>query len=179
MASVADRALVLGLGGNLGGDAAIIERMRHARDALSSWGTVVTSPVYRTAAIGPAQPDYLNAALAIAMNDAADRLPPHAIIDRVLAVENELGRVRSSSDQRFAARTIDIDVLLWGQRIVHEASLRIPHPRLVQRRFALAPLIELLGEDVIVPGDGRSLMDCWDALRREKQIVELTTLSID
>ena len=97
----------------------------------------------------------------------------------MLAVESELGRVRKNTEERFAARTIDIDVLLWGQRIVDEASLHIPHPRLVQRRFALAPLIELLGEEVVVPGDGRSLIDCWDALRSERQVVELTKLSID
>ena len=179
MTQVADRALVLGLGGNLGGDAAIIARMRHARDAFASWGKVIASPVYRTAAIGPAQPDYLNAAVAIAMNDVADQLLPREIIERVLAVESELGRVRKNTEERFAARTIDIDVLLWGQRIVDEASLHIPHPRLVQRRFALAPLIELLGEEVVVPGDGRSLIDCWDALRSERQVVELTKLSID
>jgi 2-amino-4-hydroxy-6-hydroxymethyldihydropteridine diphosphokinase len=161
--------IVVGLGGNVGGDDAVLVRMRAVRDALAAWGPVRASRVYRTAPVGgPPQPDYLNAALAIAATPAPT---PRELIETVLEIERLCGRVRET-EVRWGPRPIDIDVLLWGSRIVDVPGLRVPHERLAERRFVLAPLIDLLGEDTVIPGDGRSLGVCWATIT--DQSVELT-----
>lgn len=171
MSAVPTRALVIGLGGNLGEERAIVERFRAARAALADLGPSVVSPVYRTAPQGPPQPDYLNAAMAFSVDAAT--LAPADLIARVLAVEAAQGRVRDAAAP-LGPRTLDLDVLAWGPRQVAIPGLTLPHPRLHLRRFALAPMIDLLGEDVVLPGLTMSLMDAWDALRAEGQVVERT-----
>ena len=165
--------IVLGLGGNVGGDDAVLARMRAVRDAVAAWGRVRPSHVYRTAPIGPAQPDFLNAALAI---DARPAPTPRELIENVQELERLLGRARER-EARWGPRPIDIDVLVWGARVIDEPGppwLRVPHPSLAERRFALAPLIELVGEDAVLPGDGRPLRVCWDTLADQR--VERTGL---
>jgi 2-amino-4-hydroxy-6-hydroxymethyldihydropteridine diphosphokinase len=168
--------IVVGMGGNVGGDDAVLARMRHVRDALAAWGRVRVSAVYRTAPVGgPVQDDYLNAALAVAARPAPT---PRELIESLQELERLLGRARES-EPRWGPRTIDLDVLLWGERIVdHEGPprLRVPHERLASRRFALAPLIDLVGDDLVLPGDGRSLRVCWDTLSDQR--VDRTSLSI-
>ena len=165
--------IVLGLGGNVGGDDAVLARMRAVRDALAAWGRVRASRVYRTAAIGgPAQPDFLNAALAV---DARPAPTPRELIDFVQEVERLCGRARAT-EVRWGPRPIDVDVLLWGERVVDHERLRVPHERLAVRRFALAPVIDLVGDDLVLPGDGRTLRVCWDTLSGQR--VDLTGLSI-
>lgn len=117
--------IVLGLGGNLGTDVEIVERFRAARDVL---GGVRSARLYRTAPIGPEQPPYLNSAI----------LVDDVTLERVHAVEVQLGRVR---DVRWGPRTIDIDILVADRPI--EGAI-VPHPRLLERRFALAPLSDLV-----------------------------------
>jgi 2-amino-4-hydroxy-6-hydroxymethyldihydropteridine diphosphokinase len=92
------------------------------------------------------QPPFLNAAAAV-----DTELGPRALLDLLLAVERELGRTREGP--RFGPRTIDLDLLLYGDEIVDEPGLAVPHPRLHERRFALEPLAEL-GPDLVVPGRG-------------------------
>jgi 2-amino-4-hydroxy-6-hydroxymethyldihydropteridine diphosphokinase len=166
--------LVIGLGGNLGSDAAIVERFRRARDAFAVWGRVSASPIYRTAPIGPPQPPYLNAALAITI-DSPEPLPIE-LITGVLEIERGLGRTRIG-EARGAPRTIDLDVLLWGARHATwpgPPQLVVPHPRLIERRFAIDPAIDVVG-DVVVPGTTRRLSE-WraraigDALRTALQM---------
>jgi 2-amino-4-hydroxy-6-hydroxymethyldihydropteridine diphosphokinase len=167
--------IVLGLGGNVGGDDVVLARMRAVRDALAAWGRVRASPVYRTAPIGPAQPDFLNAALAI---DARPAPTPRELIETVQELERLCGRERGR-EARWGPRPIDVDVLLWGARVIDEPGppwLRVPHPELARRRFALAPLIDLVGEDVVLPGDGRPLRVCWATLSDQR--VERTGLLI-
>jgi 2-amino-4-hydroxy-6-hydroxymethyldihydropteridine diphosphokinase len=168
-------AIVLGLGGNVGGDDVVLARMRAVRDALAALGDVRASPVYRTAPIGPAQPDFLNAALVI---DARPAPSPRELIETVQELERLCGRDRAR-EVRWGPRPIDIDVLLWGAREIDEPGptwLRVPHPELVRRRFALAPVIDLLGEDAIVPGDGRTLRACVAATADQR--VALTELAL-
>jgi 2-amino-4-hydroxy-6-hydroxymethyldihydropteridine diphosphokinase len=151
--------LVIGLGGNLGGDAAVLERFARARAAFTAWGAVRGSTVYRTAAIGGPGPDFLNAALAIAVDPPAPL--PADLVANVLAIEAGLGRDRRG-EARNGPRAIDLDVLLWGERVARYDGLAVPHPRLHERRFALAPLRELVGDDVVVRG--RTLRAWYDAL---------------
>ena len=131
-------------------DAAIVERFRRARHALAALGELRSAPLYRTAPIGPAQPAYLNTAVRIRLAD----VQPAELIATLLEIERLLGRERST-ESRWGPRPIDLDVLVWGARTVDwegPPRLRVPHPRLAERRFALRPLVELLGPDFVIPG---------------------------
>ena len=177
MRSLAPATLVVGLGGNEGGDDAVVARMGRAVEALAPWGRVRTSSVYRTAPWGGvAQAPYLNAAALVGLDEPAPT--PRELIEAVLEIERLLGRDRSR-EARWGARPIDIDVLLWGPEVIDwrgPPALEVPHPRLAERAFALVPVIELVGEDVALPGDGRTL----EQIRRTlgDQGVELTDLSL-
>lgn len=146
-----DDRVILGLGGNLGDDAAVLERFAGAVRALAAWGPVHASRVYRTAPVGPAQPDYLNAALAFA---APEDLAASSLLREVQTIEYALGRRRVGGELRWGPRAIDLDVLLWGGKVLRRtgAPLLVPHLQLTRRRFALQPTIDLLGPDLAVPG---------------------------
>jgi 2-amino-4-hydroxy-6-hydroxymethyldihydropteridine diphosphokinase len=124
---------VVGFGANLGDRLAT---MRAALRALEGVARVEeTSRVYVTAPVGPPQPEYLNAAARVAFDGDVEQL-----LDALLAIEASLGRVR---DARFGPRTIDLDVL-WAEGVAIDTSrLVVPHPRLHERAFALAPLLEV------------------------------------
>ena len=141
--------LVIGLGGNVGTEAAIVARFGHARAALGALRALRSAPLYRSAAIGPEQPAFLNTAVCIAYADGQ----PAELIATVLEIERLLGRARAL-EARWGPRPIDLDVLVWGARIVHTPELEVPHPRLGERKFALAPLVALLGEAFVVPALG-------------------------
>jgi len=137
----------LGLGSNLG------DRRAHLEAALAGLrrlGTLVavarwieTEPVG-----GPPQGPYLNGAAVV-----ETALAPRALLDAALALEREAGRVRGP---RHGPRPLDIDLLLCDDRILDEPGLRVPHPRLHERRFVLEPLAEIAG-DWVVPGTGRTV----------------------
>ena len=96
------------------------------------------------------QPRFLNGAAAV-----ETELEPRELLDRLLAVERALGRDRTGP--RFGPRTVDLDLLVYGDRVVDEPGLTVPHPRLAERRFALEPLAEL-EPDLALP-DGRRVSD--------------------
>jgi len=127
---------ILGLGGNLGDPR---ELMAEAiRQLATDPGIVLesVSALYRTPPWGKTdQPAFLNAAVKVETSLSARQL-----LDTILAVEKELGRERK---ERWGPRTIDIDILLYGDARVDEPALEIPHPRLKERAFALAPLIDV------------------------------------
>jgi len=141
--------VVIGLGGNVGTDAAIVARFGHARAALEALGALRSAPLYRSAPIGPEQPAFLNTAVRVAYADGQ----PAELIATLLEIERMLGRARER-EVRWGPRAIDLDVLVWGARIVRTPELEVPHPRLAERKFALAPLVALLGEGFVVPGLG-------------------------
>jgi 2-amino-4-hydroxy-6-hydroxymethyldihydropteridine diphosphokinase len=149
---IADDAVVIGLGGNVGDDAAIIERFRRAREAFAQIGDVRSAAVYRTGAIGPSQAPFLNTAIRVRWSDAQ----PTEVIATVLEIERLLGRDRRS-EERWGPRTIDLDVLVWGTRELWTVGLEVPHPRLYERRFALQPLADLVGEDTVLPGTKQTI----------------------
>ena len=97
------------------------------------------------------QPRFLNGAAALETDLAAG-----VLLARLLDVERRLGRERTG-EERFGPRTIDLDLLLYGQEEIHEPGLTVPHPRLTERRFALEPLHEL-EPDLALP-DGRRVAD--------------------
>jgi 2-amino-4-hydroxy-6-hydroxymethyldihydropteridine diphosphokinase len=127
------RDLVIGLGANLGDPLAAF---RAAVQNIGTWLQVrAVSPVYRTRAVGPEQPDYLNAAVL-----GATALSPEVVLERLLDHERVAGRVRL---ERWGPRVLDLD-LLWLQGLTVESpGLCVPHPRLEQRAFALVPLLDV------------------------------------
>jgi 2-amino-4-hydroxy-6-hydroxymethyldihydropteridine diphosphokinase len=135
------RAFV-GLGSNLG------DREATIRAALSRLdGVVAVSALRETDPVGfEDQPRFLNGVAAF-----ETELPPRALLDRLLEVERSLGRTREGP--RYGPRTIDLDLLVYGELELVEPGLTLPHPRLHERRFALEPLAEL-APDLVVPGRG-------------------------
>jgi 2-amino-4-hydroxy-6-hydroxymethyldihydropteridine diphosphokinase len=138
----------IGLGANLGDAAATL---RQAIDALAVREGVVlraVSRLYRTPAWGKEdQPDFINAAALLETS-----LAPRALLDLLLAVEAEFGRQRMEGE-RWGPRTLDLDLLLYGNAVVDEPGLRVPHPHLHERAFALIPLLDVLPE-ARIPGYG-------------------------
>lgn len=127
----------LGLGSNLG------DRVEHLRTAVAALPDVVAvSPVYETDPVGgPAgQPAFLNLVVAL-----ETELSPHQLLDVARGLEAAAGRVRTEKD---GPRTLDVDVLLVGDLTVAEPDLVVPHPRMWERRFVLAPLADLAGGEV-------------------------------
>ncbi len=131
----------VGLGANLG------DREAAIRAAAGRIGARRLSSIRETEPWGyEAQPRFLNA-----VAEVETELEPRPFLDRLLAVERELGRVRAGP--RYGPRTIDLDLLLYGDRVVDEPGLRVPHPRLHERRFVLEPLAEL-APGLEIPGNG-------------------------
>jgi 2-amino-4-hydroxy-6-hydroxymethyldihydropteridine diphosphokinase len=129
------KLVYLGLGSNLG------DREQHLREALARLEArelriLRTSPVYETEPVGgPAQECYLNLVV-----EAETELLPLQLLARTARIERMLGRVRTV---RNGPRTIDIDILLYGRARITAPQLEVPHPRMAERRFVLAPLADL------------------------------------
>jgi 2-amino-4-hydroxy-6-hydroxymethyldihydropteridine diphosphokinase len=138
----------IGLGANLGPKEVTILRAVDLLGATDGIAVLELSQLRETEPVGVVdQPLFLNGAVAIETS-----LSPRELLDVLLGVEQELGRVRG--EVRWGPRTIDLDLLVYGEDVVDEPGLRIPHPRLHERRFALEPLAELEPE-LDVPGLGR------------------------
>jgi 2-amino-4-hydroxy-6-hydroxymethyldihydropteridine diphosphokinase len=146
----------VGLGANLGDRAGTIRRAVELLGAESGIEVVAVSTLRETDPVGYAdQPSFLNGAAAL-----ETELSPRELLERLLAVELALGRVRGEGP-RYGPRVIDLDLLLYGNEVVDEPGLTVPHPRLAERRFALEPLHEL-DPDLSLP-DGRAVQDLLDA----------------
>lgn len=153
----------LALGSNL---ADPLRQVRHALDALDAieqTQRVAVSSFYRTPPYGPPdQPDYLNAAVAL-----DTLLSPEALLDHTQRIELEQGRVRKA--ERWGPRTLDLDIMLFGDRVLNTPRLTIPHYDMLRRAFMLVPLLEIAPQAQLP--DGRSLaaiaaeLDC-SAIRR-------------
>jgi 2-amino-4-hydroxy-6-hydroxymethyldihydropteridine diphosphokinase len=141
------RTVVLALGSNLGDRLANLQRGVDLLCAEPGIGGVRVSPVYETVPVGgPGQPDYLNAVLV-----AVTSLPARAVLDRGLAVEEALHRVRGP---RWGPRTLDVDVIVYGDVVSGDPELTLPHPRAHKRAFVLAPWHDV-DPAAVIPGRGR------------------------
>jgi 2-amino-4-hydroxy-6-hydroxymethyldihydropteridine diphosphokinase len=147
----------VGLGSNLGDREGFLRRaVELLRDEPEIDVTAVSSVRETDPVDFVDQPRFLNAAMAVETS-----LPAQALLERLLAVEKALGRRREGP--RYGPRTIDIDLLLYGDEVVDEPGLTVPHPRLAERRFALEPLYELDAK-LVVPGRG-PVLDLLSALQ--------------
>ena len=134
----------VGLGGNIGSEADILARFDDACDRMRIWAAagaiLVRSGVYRSAPVGPLvdQPAFLNQVAGFA---PAAGLEPRLLLDLLRAIENHHGRQRVAPK---GPRTLDLDLLLFGQRVVSEPDLIVPHPHIGHRAFVLAPLLDIV-----------------------------------
>jgi 2-amino-4-hydroxy-6-hydroxymethyldihydropteridine diphosphokinase len=139
----------IGLGSNLGDREAWLRRAVAAVGALPETEVRGISRLRDTAPVGRAdQPRFLNGALEVETG-----LGPRELLDALLEIELGLGRDRSSLP-RGGPRTVDLDLLLYGQALIAELGLEVPHPRLAERRFVLEPLADL-DPELEVPAKGR------------------------
>ncbi|MFH1530182.1 MAG: 2-amino-4-hydroxy-6-hydroxymethyldihydropteridine diphosphokinase [Pseudomonadota bacterium] len=126
----------IGIGANLGTPARTVEAALTALEGLEGTQGHRRSRLYRTQPVGPQdQPDYVNAAISFDTD-----LAPVDLLSRLHAIEADFGRVRAT---RWGPRTLDLDLLLHGDRVIDAPDLHVPHPRFHQRGFVLAPLADL------------------------------------
>jgi 2-amino-4-hydroxy-6-hydroxymethyldihydropteridine diphosphokinase len=138
----------VGIGSNLGEPERQIAAALDQLAAEEGIELVAVSTLRETEPVGyPDQPNFLNGAARI-----ETELPARDLLKRLLAIEGRLGRVRGEGP-RFGPRTIDLDLLVYGQERIEEPGLTVPHPRLAERRFALEPLAEL-APGLEIPGLG-------------------------
>ena len=123
-----------------------VRQIRQAQDELEKSPGVTllsASSLYRTQPVGPVeQPPFINAVFSL-----EPEIGPHDLLSLLLDIEQKMGRVRG---ERWGPRVIDLDLLFYGEEIIKEQGLEVPHPRLHERRFVLAPLAEI-APDVVHP----------------------------
>jgi len=153
--ATAARRAYFGLGSNIGER---IEHLQFGVDGLAAQvGRVVAlSPVYETDPVGgPPQPDYLNAVVAL-----ETELSARELLRVAKSLEAAAGREPPEPGKRWGPRPLDIDILMVGDERVDEPDLVVPHPRIHQRTFVLAPLADVAPELVVAPSAG------WHGVRR-------------
>ena len=123
------------MGSNLGKRRQTLQGAVAAIEALDGAAVIARSPLYETEPVGPPQPSYLNAALSLRWEHE-----PEPLLDALLAIERQFGRERR---ERWGARTLDLDILWWEGGPVRTERLRVPHPELIRRAFALGPLLDV------------------------------------
>lgn len=135
----------IGLGANLGDARGTLRSALSCIARLAQTELLASSPFYRSAPVDAGGPDYTNAVAAI-----ATRLDPHELLDRLQGIEAEHGRERPFVN---APRSLDLDLLLYGEQVINSKRLCVPHPRMHQRAFVLRPLADL-APHLHVPGHG-------------------------
>lgn len=139
---------LIGLGGNLGDVRGRLEAAMDALGQVPGLSVVARSRFYRTPPWGNVdQPDFVNAAVSVETG-----LSPHDLLDVLLATERDFGRVRDG--ERWGPRTLDLDLLAYGDRMVDDERLTVPHPRIGERAFVLLPLADI-APTLALPGMGR------------------------
>ncbi len=143
--------VLLAFGSNLGDRGEIIAAAQAELAAAAGISDFAASPLRETIALkldgpDPDAPRYLNG-----VAHASTTLGPHELLDLMQSIENAHGRVR---DERWGDRTLDIDLILFGGRVIQDDRLQVPHPRAFERDFVLSPWLQL-DPDAVLPGHGR------------------------
>lgn len=158
----------IAVGGNLGNVVDTISRACESLDDPPTISLIERSPLYWNRAVGgpPGQPDYLNGVVKLTTTLGARQL-----LQRCMAVETSYGRLRREAS---GPRTLDMDILLFGDMVVNESGLTIPHPRLAERLFVLVPLSDVARAVDTVPPVGQSVLGMlndrlkYESLRNEE-----------
>jgi 2-amino-4-hydroxy-6-hydroxymethyldihydropteridine diphosphokinase len=146
------------VGSNLGDRSRTIGQALLALRGSEGIAGVEVSSLVETDPVGPGvQEKYLNQVWRVETS-----LAPRALLERLLAIERDLGRVRVPGE-KWGPRTIDLDVLLFGDAVIDEPGLAVPHPRMHERRFVLEPLAEI-APDVVHPVRKKSVREMLNAL---------------
>jgi len=166
---VTGRRVVLAIGANLGDRLGTLQACVNAIGGLPDTDVLAISPVYQTAPVGgPAQPDYLNAVLAVLTG-----LGPAELLEAAHRIEAGFGRVR---EVRFGPRTLDVDIISYSGEVSDDPVLTLPHPRAHERAFVLAPWLDI-DPGAALPGWGpvRELLAGLDGggIRRQPGMVLL------
>lgn len=157
------QAAYIGLGSNLGDKKGNLEEALKLLGAAPGVQLKKVASYYRTAPLGgPVQDWYLNTVAAVSTS-----LEPHHLLETLLTIEKRLGRVRTV---RWGPRTIDLDLLIYGSRVINSDALTLPHPRMAERAFVMAPLAELVPELVL---QGKTVVELAGILRRIQSIEKL------
>ncbi|QXI34428.1 MULTISPECIES: 2-amino-4-hydroxy-6-hydroxymethyldihydropteridine diphosphokinase [Pseudomonas] len=144
----------IGLGSNLDAPAEQLRSALQALDKIDGTGLVAASALYTSDSLLPGQPRYTNAVAALDTT-----LAPLALLDALQVIENDQGRVRK---ERWGPRTLDLDILLYGDQVIDVPRLKVPHYHMHARPFVLYPLAELVASDFCL-ADGRTLAQLLEA----------------
>lgn len=154
----------IGLGSNLEAPVEQIKTALTDLQSLPATQLLKTSSFYASPPMGPQdQPDYINA---VALLDTS--LSAHDLLDALQAIEQQHGRQRK---RHWGERTLDLDILLYGQQMIEDERLSVPHPGLTQRAFVVYPLLEIAG-DMPIPGQGSLQVIASRCSRGALKIVE-------
>lgn len=148
----------IGLGSNLDDPAEQVRQALEHLDRLPDTRLILRSRLYGSTPVGPAdQPDFINAVAAIDTG-----LPPETLLDELQALETAAGRQRT---RHWGERTLDLDILLYGEQRIDTARLQVPHPEMTRRAFVLIPLADT--EPTLCLPDGTPVADLARACKRE------------
>ena len=158
----------IGVGANLGEPQ---QQVRSALAAIRDWGPGRASPLYRTEPLGdPDQPWYINAAI-----ELETALAPRALLDALHELERAAGR--EPGRVRWAPRRLDLDLLLYGDVLLDEPGLVVPHPELARRRFVLEPLAALAPQ-AVDPRSGKRISELLGALDDPLRVEKLPDYTV-
>jgi 2-amino-4-hydroxy-6-hydroxymethyldihydropteridine diphosphokinase len=142
--------VTIGLGSNLANPVEQIQTALKLLATMKASRLLAQSPLYKSQAMlldgAPAQPDYINA---VALLET--RLSPRELLQQLHAIEQQQGRERN---ERWGARTLDLDILTYGDEQIDEPDLQIPHAGIAERNFVLVPLQAMMGDSFEIPGKG-------------------------
>jgi 2-amino-4-hydroxy-6-hydroxymethyldihydropteridine diphosphokinase len=138
----------IGLGSNLDHPVQKLLSARLSIAKLDGVEEIKFSPLYGSLPVGPQdQPDYVNAVMSV-----RTRLPARTLLLQMQQIENAHGRIRTV---RWGARTLDLDLLVYGEQIINDADLIVPHPEIANRAFVLYPLADIAAPDLFIAGRGK------------------------